>query len=272
MITFRPADRNALLPLPASGLIIVRRMRRIYLAQLAVGRIELAPGEARHVRDVLRLTEGREIEAFDAAGRVGRGRLIVVGPGEVAVQIERIEAPPSRTGTVSVASAVPKSSRADWMIEKLSELGVDRFIPLVSRRSVVRPQEGKLARWRRLVEQSAKQSRRVGIMQIEPVVELPDLLQRSLEEGQVRWCLSTGDDAAPMLPLAAAMPPSVMLLVGPEGGWAEEELALLAAAGSTAVRLTETVLRIETAAVAAAAIVQSALTGRSSVATIHGPP
>ncbi|MGD1278715.1 MAG: RsmE family RNA methyltransferase [Tepidisphaeraceae bacterium] len=247
-------------------------MRRIYLARLAVGRIELPRGEARHVRDVLRLTEDREVEAFDAAGRVGRGRLIAVGPGGVAVQIERIEAPPSRPGAVSVASAVPKSTRADWMIEKLSELGVDRFIPLASRRSVVRPQEGKLARWRRVAEQSAKQSRRVGIMQIEPVVELPDLLEWPLEQGQVRWCLSTGEDAVPMLQLAATMPPSVMLLVGPEGGWAEDELALLAAAGVAAARLTSTVLRIETAAVAAAAIVQSALTGRPSAATIHGPP
>jgi 16S rRNA (uracil1498-N3)-methyltransferase len=163
---------------------------------------------------------------------------------------------------VIIASAVPKGDRADWMIEKLSELGVSRFIPLATARSVVHPKgAGKLDRWRRIATESAKQSRRAGVLQIEPLTAL-DRFTESLESPAV--FLSTDPKAPPILSCSSFIlhPSSLCLLIGPEGGWTDDEMAAFARRNLTAAKLTETILRVETAAVVAAAIVM--LAGKSN--------
>jgi 16S rRNA (uracil1498-N3)-methyltransferase len=234
-----------------------------------VGRIELAAASAHHVRDVLRLSVGAELEVFDSAGGSGRGRIASISPSGVSMQIEQINPLPAQRPPIAVASAVPKGTRADWMIEKLSELCVDRFIPLAAERSVVLPRgTAKVQRWRRLAEESARQSGRRYVMRIDALAEPATVLEQARNEKMTAWYLSPADDATPIFELAAAMPSGLVLLVGPEGGWSPAEIEAFAAAGIVAARITQTILRVETAAVAAAAIVQSALTLGPSVATI----
>jgi 16S rRNA (uracil1498-N3)-methyltransferase len=158
---------------------------------------------------------------------------------------------------LTIAAAVPKAARADWMIEKLSELGTDIFIPLIAQRSVVVPQgKGKMDRWRRLAEESARQSGRQGVMTIEPVTPLEEILKHRKDLDEAHWVLSIDDGATSIISSLAAMPAKLTVLIGPEGGWTPGELTEFAAADIHPMRLTDTILRVETAAVAVAAIVK----------------
>lgn len=245
-------------------------MRRIHLSKLQIGQIVLPSAQAHYLRDVLRLAVGTEVEAFDVAGAVGKGMIAALSDNHVTIEIRRIEQTEPAAGRLTVASAIPKAARADWMIEKLSELGVDRFIPLAAERSVVLPDgEKKFERWQRLAAEAARQSQRSGIMQIDPLISLEPLISRKSDADGLRWHLAIRPDAQPMVDLVASLPSmSILIFIGPEGGWTPGETAAFQAANIPPVLLTPTTLRVETAAVAAAAIIQSALTARAPRATI----
>jgi 16S rRNA (uracil1498-N3)-methyltransferase len=228
-------------------------MRRVWVAKVTVGRIPLGKREAHHLRDVLRLGPGAEIEVFNEAGLLGRGKLVAAEKGNgIEVEVEQVESPVVQGCRLTIASAVPKGARADWMIEKLSEIGVLAFVPIISLRSVVEPRgTGKMERWKRIAAEAARQSGRVGIMRIDNAVQL----EQAINPGD--WYLSFLDDAVSILELTANLPQELKVFVGPEGGWADEELADFARKRARPVRLTSTVLRVETAAVVAAGIIAS---------------
>ena len=228
-------------------------LRRVHTSKLYVGRIELDQAGSRHARDVLRLEIGGEVEVFDDAGAAARGMIVELEP-LVSVQVDAIDDEPETNVTeITVAAAVPKGDRADWMVEKLSELGVACFIPLAAARSVVLPEgRNKRERWQRIATESAKQSRRRGVMRIEELTKV-DVATRQAA-GTRAIVLSTEADARPILEALADAPPRITLFIGPEGGWTDEELGLFARHGVAAVKLTDTILRVETAALVAAAI------------------
>lgn len=234
-----------------------RDMRRVLVPQVNLGKLPLSREQVHHLRDVLRLSDGTTVEAFDAAGRIGRGIL----SGE-AIDVESMQET-RKTLRWTVASAIPKGDRADWMVEKLSELGCARLIPLRTERSVVHPEgASKRQRWERIAQESAQQSKRPGVMQIAGLTDLATFLRTA---PSTAWYLSMTDGS---LPAAAAVEraPGVdelTLLIGPEGGWSEDELRRFEGAGLTPVSLGPTILRVETAAVAAGAIVAAFLSARS---------
>ena len=237
--------------------------RRIHTSQVRAGDLTLSDREAHHARDVLRLTTGETVEVFDDAGAVARGTIISCDARGVVV---RVEEPASDDGAstaihLTIAAAVPKGDRADWMIEKLSELGVQRFIPLATARSVVLPEgKNKRERWTRIATETAKQSRRRGVMRIEELTKLDAALR---DAGDARWVLSTTGEAKSVIDLVARhAPPSVTAFIGPEGGWTDDELTQFTAGGAIVVQLTPTILRVETAAISLAAIVGSVLSAR----------
>jgi 16S rRNA (uracil1498-N3)-methyltransferase len=236
-------------------------MRRILVSRAVVGRIDLGSAEAHHLRDVLRLGAGAEVEVFDKAGDSGQGRIVTADGRGVTIEVEKVGRAAAAKCRLTIAAAVPKAARADWMIEKLGELGVDVFVPLITRRSVVAPKgSAKNERWNRLATESARQSGRAGVMRIEQLMELTRLIERVRAEGIGLWHLSPEEDSASIFEMLPALPADLIVLAGPEGGWSPEESNAFEAAGSIAVRLTRTILRIETAAVAAAAVIESALT------------
>ena len=229
-------------------------MRRIHVAKVSLGQVMLDASQSHHVRDVLRLKIGSAVELFDDGGNVGDGVITNLDGAAVAVRIESMHQA-SGGGELIVASAVPKGERADWMIEKLSELGVSRFIPLMTERSVVHPAgSNKRDRWMRLATESAKQSRRGGVMRIDELMPLAEAIKsRGVNENG--WYLSTADDALPIGEAIVRGPVDrLSLFIGPEGGWSESEISELNDAGLTGVKLTATILRVETAAISAAAI------------------
>lgn len=244
--------------------IIAHVPRRLHVPRLFTGQVPLDPVQAHHAREVLRLKEGDAVELFDSVGREARGVLRFVGPKDAAAVVERVnEHSLADDLQLTVASAVPKGERADWMVEKLSELGVVAFIPLMTERSVVKPEgKNKLQRWERIATESAKQSRRSGVMQIQHLRPLADMLG----EHRPALYLSTAPDAKPLNLAISELGPmqTLAIFIGPEGGWTDAELEAFRAAGIRCAKLTSTILRIETAAIVGAAIALAMRTSDSS--------
>jgi 16S rRNA (uracil1498-N3)-methyltransferase len=234
-------------------------MRRIHVPKLRVGRFALAEAQAHHARDVLRLGEGATVELFDAAGNTAEAAIVGCSSQELIVEVKAIQAAPAARLSWTIASAIPKGDRAEWMVEKLSELGCARLVPLMTARSVVHPQgQGKRSRWQRIAAEAAKQSRRVGVMEIGELIEVKKFLEAA---GPPAWYLSTDPSALPIKEAVAGVqhPASLTLLIGPEGGWTDEEIGQFNAKGLTGVSLGPTILRVETAAIVAGALVSALL-------------
>lgn len=234
--------------------------RRVYVDRVTVGRVTLSPQEGHHLRDVLRMEPGGRVELFDDGGSVGEGAIVSVA-GDVVIDVERLQPRAEATLSLTIAAAVPKGARADWMVEKLSELGVDRFIPLAAERSVVVPEgRNKLERWRRIAGEAAKQSRRRGVMDVSDVSSVSTVLNGA----ETGWVCATEMPAVEVMIAAdrlrqrAESPDralDLLICVGPEGGWTPAEIDAFRARGLTAITLGTTILRVETAAVAVAAMV-----------------
>lgn len=228
--------------------------RRFHVEHVLPGENRLGSDASHHAKKVLRLEVGAEVELFDSAGNVGRGTIVNDSSSELIVNVHT-QAHASGAGLtpIHIASAVPKSSRADWLIEKLCELGVTRFTPLATERAVVLPEgTGKRDRWQRIAEEASRQSGRAGVMSIDVLTPLDKLLT-----GAAGVFGSTQPPAEPLAALVSrdATPPTI--LIGPEGGWTDNEIAKMTTAGWRAVTLGPTILRIETAALTAAAIVMA---------------
>ena len=246
--------------MPGSGWLLIMSLvaRRLHVPRLSVGRLPLDAAQAHHARDVLRLHDGAVVEVFDDAGAIAWGVLAFHREREASVRVEQVEKPASNSLRWTIAAAVPKGERADWMVEKISELGTHAFIPLAADRSVVLPEgKGKRERWLRIATESAKQSRRHGVIRIEPLMSVQRVLAERV--AGAAWFCSTASDVLPIPQAAAALEGTreLLLFVGPEGGWTDEEFAAFHAANVTPVALASTTLRIETAAVAAAAVLAS---------------
>lgn len=253
--------------------IIAAVLRRVHVSRVAPGEIPVDAAQARHVRDVLRLEAGATVEVFDDTGGVGRGELVFAGR-DVLVYVTHQTDPASASAGPewTIAAAVPKGERADWMVEKLSELGTAEFQPLAADRSVVLPEgRNKRDRWARIAIESAKQSRRAGVMRIGELTRVDDAIAAVHRSGDIGWCLSTAPGARPVTEAIASVPAGspITAFIGPEGGWTDDELSRFAAAGFNAVRLADSVLRVETAAIAAAALI-GALAGRGALRPAPG--
>ncbi|MCG0277561.1 MAG: 16S rRNA (uracil(1498)-N(3))-methyltransferase [Thermanaeromonas sp.] len=213
-----------------------------------------------HAARVLRLKVGEEITLADERGGLFRGRVTAVLEGEV--EAELLEDLPSVEPplTVTLLQGLPKGDKMDLIVEKCTELGVKRIIPLLTERVVVRLDEEaalrKRERWQRVARAAAQQSRRGHI----PAVELPRTLEEALGvipaetlllilwEGE-RSCGLKGalGRASPGQPVA--------LIVGPEGGLSKKEVELACKAGGIPVHLGPRILRTETAGLTCLAIV-----------------
>jgi 16S rRNA (uracil1498-N3)-methyltransferase len=218
---------------------------------------EADAADAHHLTRVLRLRPGEALSASDGRGRWRMCRMTSAGAveSESAVHTE-----PAPKPTISVGFAPVKGDRPEWTVQKLTEVGVDRIVPIVAARSVVR-WEGDRAlrqaqRWRRVAREAAMQSRRVWLPEVADVIPLAELLASG-----DRWVMAQRGGPAPTL-----AENGVFVLVGPEGGWAPDELAL----DLPRVGLGPTMLRAETAAVAGAFLFAALRAG--TVATYRGDP
>lgn len=225
-------------------------LRRVAVSSVAGDEVQLDAEQTHYVTRVLRLTPGTRIEAFDGAGQIARGAL-GNRDGSWFIRVEERHEPRERNLTLTVATATPKGERAEWLVEKLAELGVDHLVWLITQRSVVElsPDGSKMRRFRRLAEQAARQSNSNRVMRISPPVRYEPFLERVFDRRIV------ADFQGPSITAIEAESPSqAAILVGPEGGFTESELCSAIDAGYTPKTLSDSILRVETAAVVAAAL------------------
>ena len=221
--------------------------------------VEVEGDEAHHAVAVRRLRVGEELVLTDGAGRSARGTVAATGKRRLSVAVASVAAEDEPVPAVTVVQALPKGDRGELAVEVLTEVGVARVVPWAATRSVAvwkgeRAEKG-LAKWRATAREAAKQARRSWHPVVDPLATT----------AQVAELVAAADLAVVLheeaeLPLASLEVPAsgtVLVVVGPEGGLAPEELDVLAAAGAVSVRLGAEVLRTSTAGVAAVAALLS---------------
>ena len=231
-------------------------MRRFYadIANFTADQVTLGVEETRHLRDVLRLRPGDEISVFDGEGGEFRCRVNEIGKRSTTAIIEAPVQPlsPESPLDLTLAAAVLKGEKFDLVVQKAVELGVRRLIPLVTIRCDVKPSAaGRLERWQRISLEATKQSGRARIMEVSATLALSDLLIRTAADTVVLFSERGGVSMSEIRSVG-----SLTAIIGPEGGWDDQELKAAAAADARIVTLGGRILRAETAAIAVAAILQ----------------
>lgn len=211
--------------------------------------VRIEESEAHHMLHVLRMKKGSEVTLFDGRGTVARGVVEQVTKREVDCRVLlRTPAAGTRPEDVTVAVSPPKGDRLRWMVEKLTELGVQRLILLQTERTVVTPGETRLEKLKTAVIAACKQARRPWLMDISPLTDFPDVLSHSRGSGHSIRIAHPGPQSQSEWWRTPAGDKS-LLLVGPEGGFSEQEVALAVDAGALSVAWPGTILRTETAAI-----------------------
>lgn len=216
--------------------------------------------EAHHLARVRRLATGDAVELLDGRGLRARalvGEIHKSREGwELVLNVSDARIEPKPCVRLEVFAAAAKGDRLEEMIDGLSQVGADAYRPLRSRRTVVDPREGKLERLRRVAVESLKQCGRAWVLEIGDAIDLEAGLQGGATD-HIIVADASGVEAS-RLTLRQGCE-RVVLLVGPEGGWSDEERARFVSAGTTLVRLGAHVLRVETAAVVGAARLREAI-------------
>jgi len=233
--------------------------RRFFVDQVRSGRAEISGDDARHLTRVLRVEAGQRYEISDNHN-VYLAEIDTARKEHVTFRtIEKLAAP-APTVRLVLCAALIKFDHFEWMIEKATELGVSEIVPVEtirSERGLERAAHKRVERWRRIALEASQQSRRAFLPEVSEPESLRDALAR---EATYRFALDENPTARPLnaaLPQTRDLQDTVAMLIGPEGGWTDDERAQFAAAW-TPVSLGPLVLRAETAALAALAIVNSA--------------
>jgi len=233
---------------------------RFFVDSLATEVAVLTGQEAHHAASVLRLKVGSEVELFDGRGGSAAGRITRIGRGEMFVAIADRRPPAVRIGpVVHLGFAAPKGKRLDWLLEKATELGAASLQPVIFERSIAgrgQLSEAKLRRWLGHCVAAAKQSGLNFLPELRPPASLAKYLAAA--GGSLRLLGDpAGEAPLPAVLAGRAADQPIALLIGPEGGLAPAERAAAIESGVQTVRIGQTVLRTETAAIALLAAVMA---------------
>jgi 16S rRNA (uracil1498-N3)-methyltransferase len=222
---------------------------------LREGRIELPLEEAHQAVVSRRTRPGDEIILFDGQGHEAEATVMLTGRRTVVAEARRIVRRDFELiHRITLAVAASKGHRQAYLVEKCTELGVAALWPMIAGRSVTRADKEACKKWSRRAIEAAKQSGRAWVPVVDPPRMLPEVVERAGEFGRAVF----GDErpgGSPWNCLLAELPvgSSILVCIGPEGGWTNEERTLFATAGFSAISLAPTILRTETAAVAVCA-------------------
>jgi 16S rRNA (uracil1498-N3)-methyltransferase len=214
--------------------------------------ITLTADEARHLREVLRLKPGDEVSVFDGVGKEFRGRVAQARRdfAELDLDEEIQPARPESPLQITLAVALLKGEKFDLVVQKATELGVSKIVPLITRYADIKLRDEtdaskRVARWQRIALEAAKQSGRAVVPEVELPVSFASVLKNP--------CLLFSERGGHGLTQIAN---PITAIIGSEGGWSDEELDQARAAGAQIVTLGGRILRAETAAITAAALLQ----------------
>lgn len=216
----------------------------------------LTEAEAHHAVHVMRVRLGDVVEVFDGRGTVAKASVSSVSRRSVALQVTARTFSERPSNRLIVAAVPPKGDRLKWMIEKLTELGVDTYIPLQTQRATVDPRPSRLEKLQLTVISAAKQCGRVWLTEISSSMRLEDVVEEYAATTRI-WIAHPHENGRNQSSEPDGS--SNLLLIGPEGGFTEPEVAWAVAQSATKISWPGTILRTETAAV----VFASRLTWRS---------
>ena len=227
--------------------------RRRWIADRVEGdRAYLLGPNANHLFRVLRAKAGQEFD-IAANGLLRLGTIVHASMEQVEFQLGG-EVQSAALPQITVYLSIFKFDRFEWALEKLTELGVDSIVPVIAQRTehhLAKAAAKRVDRWRKLAREAAQQARRIA----PPEIRDPLALQKAIaEERGCRIVLSEMEEDISLKSVLSACKPPLALAFGPEGGWSEPELALFNDHAWQAASLGHTILRAETAAIAAVAV------------------
>lgn len=227
--------------------------RRRWIADRVEGdRAYLLAENAAHLFRVLRVQAGQQFEVV-AGGVLRLGTVVCAAEHQVEFQLGP-EIASAALPEINVYLSIFKFDRMEWALEKLTELGASAIVPVIAQRSgqhLLKAADNRVKRWRKIVHESAQQSRRVSSPEIAEPMPLKRII--STVEG-CRIVLSESEAEVSLTSVLAECRPPLALAFGPEGGWAAEEIKQFAAGGWKSASMGHTILRAETAAIAAMAV------------------
>lgn len=246
-------------------------MKRIFVKDVTGGEITISGGDANHLARSLRARRGDRITAVDGTGNCAVVELIDFDREKIiARRVSEIQRGVNG-GRIILADCLPKHNRFDNIIEKATELGVDRIEPLISERTIARPGDGaraelKLERWRRIAKEAAEQCARDTIPIIADICTLDEWLKKisPLDENTLLlfcWEKETATTVRKVLSnfADADSDKNIIVLIGPEGGFSDREARDIKLSGAVSVTLGRRVLKTDTAAISVLAMINYAL-------------
>ncbi len=216
-----------------------------------------------HIKDVLRVKTGEVVVVCDDKGNEYSCIVEASKPKNIVLSIkDKRSVPRTAKLMITAACAIPKNSRFDDIVDKLTQVGTDKIIPMLTERVIVkldkRKESLRLNRWQKVALSAAGQSQRTSLPEISPVKSFPQVLEESARIGYDLKLIPflAGERKTLKEVLGGHKPASVLFLIGPEGDFTSKEVSLALAAGFIPVSLGELVLRVETAAVSVASFIR----------------
>jgi 16S rRNA (uracil1498-N3)-methyltransferase len=230
-------------------------MHSFFISQKIIGTsVSISADEQlHHLRDVLRLKVGDEVTVFDGEGNEYLGAIVGLEKQQAILTVKHRKAAQPRKLKLAIACAIPKQSKMDDIIDKLTQLGVDIVIPLKTERVIVKlegHQGARLERWRKIARNAAEQSRRNTLPFISEVLDFNEVIAQSKDYNLKLIPTLAGDRKTIQEIFTGPKPNSIIALIGPEGDFTPLEVGEAIVAGFVPVSLGDWVLRVDTAAIA----------------------
>lgn len=222
------------------------------------------PEEIHHLRDVLRLKVQDEIAVFDGKGNEYLGRIKEVVKNQVRIwQLSQTKKIPDSKIKITLACALPKKAKFDYIVEKVTELGVDRIIPLITERTIVRldakRSETKINHWKKIALNASKQANRNTIPEINPPANFSELIEYAKGYDLcLFFCVCAKRNKIDSM-LKDFKNGKILICIGPEGDFSEKEIELARQTKFKFATLGDTILKVDTAAISSIAIIQNLL-------------
>ncbi|SEN04048.1 16S rRNA (uracil(1498)-N(3))-methyltransferase [Lihuaxuella thermophila] len=232
-------------------------MQRYFISpdQVNDERILITGDDVHHIKNVMRSRPGDQLVCCDGQGRDYLAEIEELTPAAIRCRVIQISPSKGEPKTqVTIAQSLPKGDKLEWILQKGTEIGAVRFLPFTSERTVVkidsRKTDKKHERWERIVKEAAEQSHRGIIPEVARPVSWKELLEE-IKSAKTAWIAYEKGGQPLAKSLAEAASEEILLIIGPEGGFTETEVAEAEAAGAVPVTLGMRILRTETASLAA---------------------
>lgn len=232
-------------------------MHWAWTEQISAGELLISGPEAHHLLHVLRMKTGSSLVLFDGTGSIADAVILETGRRDITVRAQNVRTPHTEFSTqLTVAAAPPKGDRLRTMVEKLTEMGVHRLVLLETERSVTAPGETRVEKLKASVIAACKQARRPVLMELQPLISLPDLLRQAVTDQCTVFAAHPAATSQPLLTTSdhTHSPIAPLLLIGPEGGFTDHEITLIKSVQARFMTWPGTILRTETAALVFATI------------------